>query len=608
MMTLLTWAPSPQAAAATNLGRWMHQSQLSLAGLHALSVDQPEVYWARLLKVLRIDFATAPEAITKPAGTRPHQVHWLPGAELNIVASCFADRDPEGLALLRGDGDGQVQRWSRAELRRRAAAVAQGLKAAGYSRGDAIAIDLPMTADSIAIYLGIVWIGAVVVSIADSFQAAQIATRLRVSEAVLVFTQDQILRGARALPLYERVCAADAPKTIVLSATGKRAVALRSGDLDWDDFLAAGAAGEPAFSVGAADHPSNILFSSGTTGDPKAIPWTQITPIKAAADAWAHHDHQPGEVIAWPSNLGWMMGPWLIYASLLNGAAMAIFEGSPLSAAFARFVAAADVAMLGVVPSLVKAWRSSGALDGADWSAIRRFSSTGEASQPEDMAWLMERAGGVPVIEYCGGTELGGGYICGSMVQPQRPGCFSTAVMGCRFYLLDDDGSAGSAGEVGLVAPIFGASQQLLNSDHEAVYFAAMPAGPNGEVLRRHGDFIEALDDGFWRAHGRVDDTMNLGGIKISSGELERVVQTLAAVHECAAIATSPIGGGPSQLVLVVVLADGATEQGLIDAAQAAIRNQLNPLFKISTLITRDQLPRTASNKVMRRVLRAELT
>ena len=548
-MTLASWTPTPTSIAATNLGRWMQQSRLTLKQLHAVSVEQPEVYWSELLRALRIDFATPPAQIVATTGPQPHQVQWLPGAQLNIAASCFAARDPDGLALLRGSSDGALERWSRAELRRRAAAVAQGLKAQGIGRGDAVAIDLPMTAESVAIYLGIVWIGAVVISIADSFQAAEIATRLRVGNAVLVFTQDHILRGAKALPLYQRVCAADAPKTVVLAATAAAgpALPLRRGDLDWDTFLAAGAAGEPAFSIGAAEHPSNILFSSGTTGDPKAIPWTQITPIKAAADAWAHHDHQPGEVIAWPTNLGWMMGPWLIYASLLNGAAIAVYEGNPLGAGFARFVEVAEVAMLGVVPSLVKAWRASGVLDTVNWRAIRRFSSTGEASQPEDMAWLMQRAGGAPVIEYCGGTELGGGYLCGSMVQEQRPGCFSTPVMGCRFYLLDDDGASANAGEVGLVAPILGASQTLLNSDHEAVYFAAMPSGPNDEKLRRHGDFIEAVDDRFWRAHGRVDDTMNLGGIKISSGELERVVQTLPAVRECAAIAHSPARGGPSE-------------------------------------------------------------
>ena len=133
------------------------------------------------------------------------------------------------------------------------------------------------------------------------------------------------------------------------------------------------------------------------------------------------------------------------------------------------------------------------------------------------MAWLMAQADDAPVLEYCGGTEIGGGYLCGSMAQEQRAGQFSTPVFGCRMYLLDDEGRPSAAGEVALVSPQFGASQRLLNGDHDRVYFEGMPQGPSGERLRRHGDYMERMPTGFYRAHGRVDDTMNLGGIKVSA-------------------------------------------------------------------------------------------
>ena len=172
---------------------------------------------------------------------------------------------------------------------------------------------------------------------------------------------------------------------------------------------------------GDPDRVTNVLFSSGTTGDPKAIPWTQLTPVKAAMDGHFHHDIHPGDVVAWPTNLGWMMGPWLIYASLVNGAAMALHDDAPTGRDFADFVAEAGVTVLGVVPSLVAAWRSGGVLDPdaeepVDWTGLRLLSSTGEASNPDDMRWLMGAAGGKPVIEYCGGTEIGGGYITGTVL------------------------------------------------------------------------------------------------------------------------------------------------------------------------------------------------
>jgi acetyl-CoA synthetase len=350
-----------------------------------------------------------------------------------------------------------------------------------------------------------------------------------------------------------------------------------------------------------------VLFSSGTTGDPKAIPWTQVTPIKAAADGWAHHDIRLADVVCWPTNLGWMMGPWLIYASLLNDATMAIYQGSPLARDFGEFVSAARVTMLGVVPSLVKAWKGSGCMDDLDWSAIRCFSSTGEASTPHEMHWLMARAGYKPVIEYCGGTEIGGGYITGTVLQPQAASAFSTPALGCDFVVIDEHGTRADNGELALIAPILGSSNRLLNRDHHEVYFAGMPLGPNGEVLRRHGDQVERVGGGYYRALGRVDDTMNLGGIKTSSAEIERVCNRAPGVVETAAIAVPPSGGGPSLLILFAVPSVGAT----LDAAtlkrelQQSIARELNPLFKIHDVVITDALPRTASNKVMRRVLRA---
>ncbi|RME23394.1 MAG: AMP-dependent synthetase, partial [Deltaproteobacteria bacterium] len=364
--------------------------------------------------------------------------------------------------------------------------------------------------------------------------------------------------------------------------------------------------------VADAEAVTNVLFSSGTTGQPKAIPWTHLTPIKAAGDGWAHHDIHPGDVVAWPTNLGWMMGPWLIYASLLNGAAIALYEGDPSSAGFCRFVQDAGVTMLGVVPSLVRAWRARDATAGLDWSSIRCFSSTGEASRFDDMLWLMSRAGYRPVIEYCGGTEIGGGYITGSLLQPQAPACFSTPAVGAALLLIDDDGrfvDDVGEGEVALVPPQLGSSNRLLNRDHFDVYFAGMPEGPDGRRLRRHGDRLARLPGGFYRAMGRMDDTMNLGGIKVSSAEIERACASAVELDACAAVAVPPPGGGPEQLVIFAVPAAGApTDPATLAAAfQQSIRAGLNPLFKVAAVHVRSSLPRTASGKVMRRVLRQQL-
>jgi acetyl-CoA synthetase len=596
------WWPSGDQLAASNVASLLARHG-SPESLHRFSVDQPEAYWSGVLNALGVRFDQPPQRMLDGVGEAGR---WLPAARLNIAVSCFA-RPAEASAIVYAGPDGAIQRISVGDLERRACRVAAALRTAGFAPGDAIAIDLPMTAESVVIYLGIVLMGGAVVSIADSFAPAEIATRLALAEARAVFTQDVILRGDKSLPLYERVVAAGAPRTIVLAASGALKEELRAGDMTYRDLLATvpeNVSFEPY--ICAPESPTNILFSSGTTGDPKAIPWSHITPIKSAADGWAHHDIRVGDVVVWPTNLGWMMGPWLIYASLLNGATIGLFEGSPLGRPFGAFVRDAEVTLLGVVPSLVRAWRSSDCMAGLDWSSIRCFSSTGEASNAEDMHWLTARAGYKPVIEYCGGTEIGGGYVCGSMAQAQLPAAFSTPAMGTELLLLDDVDQPALEGEVALVAPMFGASNTLLNRDHHEVYYAGMPAGPNGEVLRRHGDQMLRTADGFYRAQGRVDDTMNLGGIKVSSAELERACNRHPKVRECAAIAVEPPGGGPSRLVLVAVLDSAITEPDLKTELQVAIRRELNPLFKIHDVVLAQALPRTASNKVMRRVLRAD--
>ena len=264
--------------------------------------------------------------------------------------------------------------------------------------------------------------------------------------------------------------------------------------------------------------------------------------------------------------------------------------------------------MLGVVPSLVKAWQASNATSGCDWSFIRRFSSTGEASDPQNMLWLMSRAHYAPVIEYCGGTEIAGSFLSSTVVQANVPSMFSTPVLGSRLIIINDAGEQTRQGEVALIPPALGLSTRLLNRDHTECYFEGMPKGPNGEILRRHGDEIEAVSDGtntYYRAHGRCDDTMNLGGIKVSSIEIERVCNTTTGVSETAAVALNPPGGGPSFLVLFVVLKPGCTETATLKSElQFSIKSMLNPLFHITDVVVTESLPRTASNKIMRRILR----
>ncbi len=606
------WFPTDEDISEANITRLMTELSIkTYPELHAWSVANRDTFWQMMIDTLDIKTASTHTEAQRDATGIATTLH-----EFNIVESCF-DASNDTIAIVaQRENDKRLVRLTYQELESLTNRVANGLIEIGMQQGEAVAIDMPMNAESVAIYLGIVKAGCVVVGIADSFAPDEIATRLRIGHTKAIFTQDYINRAGKRLPLYAKVIAANAPKAILFSCEGSDAVpqTQRENDITWQDFLSET---ETFTAVPCLpDAHTNILFSSGTTGEPKAIPWTQTTPIKCAADAYLHHDIHPGDVLAWYTNLGWMMGPWLIYASLINKATIALYDDVPTGRDFGVFIQNAKVSMLGVVPTLVRAWKNTGCMHGLDWRAIRAFSSTGECSNPEEMLYLMSLAGYRPVIEYCGGTEIGGGYITGTRVQPAAPSTFTTPALGLNFLLFDDDGNPADNGEVFIIPPSLGLSTSLLNADHNEVYFAGTPR----LNLRRHGDAIERLGNGFeiepwlmgakYRVHGRVDDTMNLSGIKVSSAEIEEVLNVVDGIQETAAVAVSPKDGGPSQLVIYAVLAVSESEpikQEIHNALQAELSEHLNPLFRIHDVVVVDALPRTASNKVMRRLLRDRL-
>ncbi|KAK9116438.1 hypothetical protein Sjap_015385 [Stephania japonica] len=637
------WIPDLEGAMSTNIGQILerrgkeflgsrYQDPISsFSNLQKFSVSNSEVYWKMVLDEMDISFSVPPSCVLRE-GSSPDGCltypggQWLPGAYLNSARNCLSvssKRNKDDIMVIwRNEGDENLplNHMTLTELRNEVWLVARAIQSLGFVKGSAIAIDMPMNVTAVVIYLAIVLAGFVVVSIADSFAPPEISTRLEISKAKAIFTQDIIVRGDKSLPLYSRVVDAGSPLAIVIPAKGSNfSMKLRDCDLYWPAFLErVKHAKDDGFAVveQPVDAFTNILFSSGTTGEPKAIPWTHASPLKAAADAWCHMDVRKGDVVAWPTNLGWMMGPWLVYASLLNGASMALYNGSPLGAGFAKFVQDAKVTMLGVVPSIVRAWRATNCTKGYDWSSIRCFSSTGEASNVDEYLWLMGRANYKPIIEYCGGTEIGGGFVTGSLLQAQSLAAFSTPAMGCTLFILGDNGkpipqNAPAIGELALGPTMFGASNLLLNADHYNVYFKGMPI-VEGKVLRRHGDEFERTSKGYYRAHGRTDDTMNLGGIKVSSIEIERICSGAdEAILETAAIGVPPRGGGPEQLVIAVVFKDSKISALNLDQLKSLfnsmLQKKLNPLFKVSNVVSLPSLPRTASNKVMRRVLRHQL-
>ena len=593
------WKPTKSQIEQTNIARSMRILGLQdYQRFWEWSINNRSDFWEHVIEMLNIPFDKKPSEILDVSRGVTH-AHWFIDAQLNIVNACFNHPQNKTALHYRGE-DGKDRFLSYKDLNFLINRIANGLKNHGLNKGDIIAIDMPMTVEAVAIYLAGIKAGMAVATVADSFTAHEIQVRFDITNPKLVFTQDVLLRAGKSLPLYEKLININAPKTVVIPSANVTPD-LREKDVHWDDFLSDD--NQLKAIACTPDDTTTILFSSGTTSTPKAIPWSHITPIKSAMDGYFHQDIHPEDVVAWPTNLGWMMGPWLVFASLINGATMALYGGAPMGEEFGQFVQDAKISVLGLVPSMVKHWKATKSMEAFDWSAIKCFSSTGEASNPNDYTYLMQLGGNKPIIEYCGGTEIGGGYVTGTLVQDNIPATFSTKALGSDFVLLDENFEAQDKGEVFLLPPTLGLSNKLLNKDHYKVYYKDLPIY-KGQVLRRHGDEMIRLNNGYYKAQGRADDAMNLGGIKVSSVQIEEVVNTLDFIKESAAISVPPKDGGPEVLVIFYVPTKKIESELAFVQIKNIVKNEINPLFKVNDVVKTDTLPRTASGKVKRRDLR----
>ncbi|MFN3403348.1 MAG: AMP-binding protein [Cytophagaceae bacterium] len=605
----IIWTPEENIVNKSNIFSLMRELSIrNYYDLQEWSSKNRETFWEKAIQKTGIKFHTAPDKILDLSKGVENPM-WLKGATLNITDSCF-QADDEKVAIVQGrENCDSLIKISYNELEEKVNCLASGLLQAGYKTGDHFVLYMPMTIEAVIAYLAIIRAGMVVISVADSFSAVELRKRIEMTNARAIITFDYYIYSGKKLEIYKKVIDSGDTPAIVCSYDSKAVI--RSGDVHFNDIFT----DDKNFqSVKAKPEDlTNVIFSSGTTKEPKAIPWTHITPIKCASDGYFHQDIHPDDVVCWTTGMGWMMAPWLIYAGLINKATIALYSGSAASDGFGKFAEQAQITILGTIPSVVKVWRAS-EFHKKFKLKVRLFSSTGEPSNKEDYCYLMGLTKfTAPVIEYCGGTEIGGGYITGSLLLPNAPAAFNSIALGLNFYLLNGEkqlAKENEPGEVFIVPPSIGLTQHLLNRNHHDEYFKDTPSGPQGELLRKHGDAFEiynVLNTVFYKSVGRTDDAMNLGGIKISAVEIEEAINHHSDVFETAAVSIPAKDSGPEMLVIFYVSEKNPEKETLKSELQKIISAQLNPLFRISEIIKVNAIPRTASNKIMRRELRNKL-
>jgi len=643
----VAWRPDPAAVADTNLARfWRAQGLASYADLQAWALADVGRFWDAAIADLGLQFET-PYAQVLDASAGIERPQWLVGGRMNIVHNLldrYAGTPTAARDAIRYESeDGETVTMTYAELSDAVGVCAAGLRAYGLGAGHAVGLLMPMTPELVVAFLAVCKIGGVVLPLFSGYGADAVAQRLADGGAVALVVSDGLPRRGRAVPLKPVADAALAQvpgvtRVFVHNRMGPDALGgappMTPGrDIPWSDLVAVGrraVATDPASArteSTSAEAPVMLIYTSGTTGRPKGAVHTHGGfPVKAAQDLRLPMDVRPGDAVWWMSDMGWMMGPWLVFGTLLCGATMVLYDGAPDAAVGGGtdpgrvwgVCARHGVTLFGLSPSLVRSLMPHGAapLRAHDLSALRAIGSTGSPWDPESWRWTFETVLGSsrPILNYSGGTEISGGIVCGTFVEPVKPCGFPGPVVGMDADVVADDGQPvrEAVGELILRQPWIGMTRGFHTApaddplESEARYRDAYWTRHAG--VWTHGDFAAVDADGQWFILGRSDDTIKVAGKRLGPAEAENAIVADERVAEAAAVGVPDDVKGEA-LVLFARLASGAEEsEDLRAELSARVAGALGKALTPKAVYFVDALPRTRNAKVMHRVIRAAHT
>jgi acetyl-CoA synthetase len=615
----IAWRPNERSLERSRLRRLIERTGAgSYPGLLERVARDPEWYWSQVLDDLNLEWHHPFGRIWDLSRGKAFP-KWFPGAGFNYVSSAL-DRHAAGVAADRtaviweGD-DESVRSLTFAELAAMTNAVANALRRLGIGRGDRVGIFLPMLPETVAVTLACGKIGAVFVPLFSGYGEEAIATRLADCDARLLITADGFFRRGKQVLLKDVADRAMArlPKIeqcLVIDRVSRPCGWDDDRDRWWHDVvLNDGAAAETAPT--AADDHCMILYTSGTTGRPKGSVHIHAGfPIKATHDLAYCFDLQEDDTVFWLTDLGWMMGPWLIAGALTLGAAIVLLEGTPDHPGpdrLWRMVERHRITTLGLAPTAIRALMPHGdaIVRATDRSSLRALGSTGETWNPEPWRWYFEVVGEgqCPIINYSGGTETSGGIVSGFTILPIKPCSFSGPIPGMVADVVDERGQPlrNGVGELVLREPWVGMTNGIWKDPdrYRETYWSRFPD------TWVHGDFAEIDSDGYWYIRGRSDDTLNVAGKRIGPAELESAAVAHPAVREAAAIGVPHRTKGDSAVVFVVPVSNERVGDGVEEDIRRSIGDQLGAALRPERVIIVDDLPRTRNAKIMRRVIRA---
>lgn len=577
----------------------------SYAELWQWSVDHPDEFWRSVVRHFHLPLRGERDRVLVDAAM-PGAV-WFPDVALNH-AECVLEggglRDDDLVITATSQSRPTIE-MTLAELRDAVARCAQGLRRSGVTRGDRVAAYLPNIPETMIAFLATASLGAVWSSCAPEFGTRSVVDRLQQIEPTVLLVVDGYRYGSKPIDRRDEVAAIRAALPS-LSATVLvpylDPTAALPDVVSWSDLLRDEA--PLTFEAVPFDHPLYILYSSGTTGLPKAIVHGHggIT-LEHAKALGLHLDLGPGDRFFWFSTTGWMMWNFLVSGPLV-GAAVVMFDGDPGSPDLDTLWQLAEesrATFVGLSAPFIMACRKAdlSPVDTHDLSAVRGVGSTGAPLPADGFQWVYDHVGRDLVLgSVSGGTDVCTAFVGASPITPVTAGRIPCRMLGCRIEAFDEAAQSviGEVGELVITAPMpsmpvaFWGDED--GSRYADAYYDVFPG------VWRHGDWVEIGEDGSLVISGRSDATLNRGGVRIGTAEFYAVADTLPEVRGSLVVHLEDNEGGLGELVLFVATASGGPlDDDTIAALRRALRTELSPRHVPDRFITVPDIPTTLSGK-----------
>jgi acetoacetyl-CoA synthetase len=613
----LLWEPPPDARTSSRMGRFLDQVErthgLSLPdypSAHRWSVEDLDAFWSAVIDWFDLDLRDRPAQLLADA-SMPGAA-WLPGASLNYAAQALRWTGDAPAIIGRSQTRGEVV-LSRDELREQVGRFAAGLRRLGIGRGDRVVAYLPNIPETAVAFLACASIGAVWSSCAPEFGVKAVVDRVQQIEPALLLVVDGYRYGAKAIDRTDEVAhireaLPSLRACVVLPYLAGEVDGVRFPDaVPWQDLVADVADGSGlTFEALAFDHPLYVLYSSGTTGLPKAIVHGHggilLEHVKILG---LHHDLGEGDAFSWFTTTGWMMWNYLV-SGLLVGSTIVTFDGDPAHPDLLtlwRLAAETRLDVFGVGAPFLLSCRKAGLVPGdeVDLSALRSVGSTGAPLPPEGFGWVYEQVkSDLLLTSASGGTDVCTAFVAASPLLPVHAGEIPGPCLGCDVQAFDASGRSvvGQRGELVITRPMPSMPVGFWNdpdgSRYREAYFEDFPD------VWRHGDWLEVTERGTCVITGRSDATLNRGGVRMGTSEFYSVVEDVDGVLDSLVVHHDDPRGGPGELVLFVVVGEGRNlDDGLGTTIASAIREELSPRHVPDEMHTVPAVPRTISGKKM---------